>query len=387
MIEKWDKIKTAIKNLKGLTAIGFTNAVTTAIVGIFWFYIAGVMGPENYGEISYFIAISITASVISFLGAENTLMIYSTKNEKILPPLFLITIISGIIASVVLFFIFNNLWVSLYVVGFVIFNLTTYVLLGRKMYNNFSKHVISQRILAVVLALLFYYLIGPQGIILGFALSFFPFSGKVYKEFRKYSFDLTILKSNFGFVMTSYLHSLSRTFSNSTDKIILFPMFGFALLGNYQLGFQILTLLNLLPWIVFQYVLPHDVTGTPNKNLKIATVLISIFLAFLAVLLAPIVLPTFLPEFTHSITIIQIMSLNIIPTSINWMYISKFLGTKKIKIVTIGAGIFLLLQLSGIFILGQIYGINGAAAALVLGATAETLYLITINRHNRKKPT
>lgn len=385
MKEQWDKIKTAIKNLKGLTSIGFTHAVANAIAGIFWFYIAGVMGPENYGEISYFIAISITASVISFLGAENTLMIYSTKNEKILPPLFLITIISGIIASVVLFFIFNNLWVSLYVVGFVIFNLTTYVLLGRKMYNNFSKHIISQRILAVVLALLFYYLIGPQGIILGFALSFFPFSGKVYKEFRKYSIDLTILKSNFGFVMTSYLHSLSRTFSNSTDKIILFPMFGFALLGNYQLGFQILTLLNLLPWIVFQYVLPHDVTGTPNKNLKIATVIISIFLAILAVLLAPLVLPILFPEFTHSITIIQIMSLNIIPTSINYMYISKFLGTKKIKIVTVGAGIFLLVQLSGIFILGQIYGINGAAAALVVGATVETIYLITINRYNRKK--
>jgi len=46
-----------------------------------------------------------------------------------------------------------------------------------------------------------------------------------------------------------------------------------------------------------------------------------------------------------------------------------------------------LVQISGIFVLGQKYEINSAAAALVLEATAETLYQITINRYNRKKPT
>jgi len=384
MEKKWDRIKTTIKSLKGLTTIGITNGITIVIVGVFWFYIAGVMGPENYGEVSYFIAISVTASVISFLGAENTLMIYVTKNQKILPPLYLITIIVGIISSIILFFIFYNLWVSLYVIGFVVFNLTTYVFLGRKMYKSYSKHLISQRILAVVFALVFYYMIGPQGVILGFALSFFPFSGKVYQEFKKYKFDITVLKSNFGFVITNYLQTLSRTFSFSADKLIIFPMFGFALLGNYQLGMQLLTVLFIFPWMIYQYVLPHNVSGNPTRKLKIATVIISIFLAILTALLTPIILPFLLPEFTQSIEIIQILCLTLIPTSINLMFISKFLADGKIKITSVGAGIFLLVQISGIFVLGQIYGINGAAASFVLGATAEMVYLIIIERQTRK---
>ena len=74
----------------------------------------------------------------------------------------------------------------------------------------------------------------------------------------------------------SYILDFSRTFSGQTDKLIVAPMLGFALLGNYQLGLQLLSLLSILPSIVYQYTLPHDATGRSNKKLKKITILVSV---------------------------------------------------------------------------------------------------------------
>jgi len=62
------------------------------------------------------------------------------------------------------------------------------------------------------------------------------------------------------------------------------------------------------------------------------------------------------------------------------MYISKFLGNELSKIVLIGSGVFLLVQIISIFILGELIGVNGVAMALVLGASAEAIFLVTINK-------
>ena len=61
------------------------------------------------------------------------------------------------------------------------------------------------------------------------------------------------------------------------------------------------------------------------------------------------------------------------------MYISKFLGTEKSRIVLIGSGIYLLTQIPAIVILGKTYGINGAAAAMVLATSAEAVFLFLVN--------
>jgi len=130
MTKKLDKIKSVVTRFKDLTTIGFANVVSSAISGIFWFYIAALLGTEHYGEVSYFIAICNIASIISFLGAGNTIIVYTAKGEKIQSPIFFITIISGLITSIVLFFIFYNLGVSLYFLVFVVFGLAVAEILG-----------------------------------------------------------------------------------------------------------------------------------------------------------------------------------------------------------------------------------------------------------------
>lgn len=360
--------------------VGFGNITASLISGIFWFYFASLLGAEQYGEVSYFIAIAGIASTISFLGLGNVVIVYTAKGEKIQPPIFVVGIVSSIISVIAVFLIFSQIGVSLYVFGYVIFSLATAEILGKKQYKNYSIYLITQKILMVAFALFFYYIIGLEGVILGIGLSFFPYITRIYKSFRRDKINFSLVRSRVGFIINSYTLDLSRTFSGYTDKLIVAPLFGFAILGNYQLGIQILSILSILPGIVYQYILPRDSSGESNKKLKKITITVSVILAILGFILAPIILPILFPKFTEAVEVIQIVSISVIPSTINLIYISKFLGNELSKIVLIGSGIFLAVQIISIFLLGTILGVNGIAVALVLGASSEAIFLVSVNR-------
>jgi O-antigen/teichoic acid export membrane protein len=377
MNDSLSRIKSSIIKFKGLTAIGLATLISNAISALFWLYIAQLLGTENYGEISYYIAIAGITTVISFFGAGNTLVVYSAKGEKIQYPVFLIGIIASVVSSTVLFFMFHNIGVSLFVLGNVIFGLVTSDLLGKKLYKKYSIYLILQKITMVSLAIFFYYVIGHFGIILGMALSFFIPIFEVYAILKTSEKKIFLIRSKVGFIVNSYIMDLSRSFNGTIDKLIVAPMLGFGLLGNYQLGVQILSVLSILPGIVYNYTLTHDASGNSNSKLKKLIVLSSILLAIISIIISPIVIPYFFPKFTHAVTIIQIVSISIIPSTINLTYISKFLGNEKIRIVLIGSGIYLAVQISTLIVLGRTIGINGVAISLVLAAFSEMIYLYT----------
>jgi|SaaInlStandDraft_2_1057019.scaffolds.fasta_scaffold09196_3 O-antigen/teichoic acid export membrane protein len=373
-------MKEFLKKFKDLGIVGIGNITASLISGIFWFYFASLLGAEQYGEVSYYISIAVIASTLSFLGLGNAIIVYTAKGEKIQPPIFLVGIISSIITLIAVFLIFSQIGMSLYIVGYVIFSLATSEILGKKQYKNYSSYLVTQKILMVGFSLFFYYYMGLEGVILGIALSFFPYIKRIYSSMKNDKIDFSLVRPRIGFIINSYALDLSRTFSGYTDKLIVAPLFGFAILGNYQLGIQVLAVLTILPGIVYQYILPRDSSGDSNKKLKKLTITISIILAGLGFILAPIVLPILFPKFIESIEVIQIVSISVIPSTINLMYISKFLGNELSKIVLIGSGIFLSVQIVSIFLLGELFGVNGVAAALVLGSSAEAIFLISVNK-------
>ena len=373
-------MKEFLKKFKDLGIVGIGNITASLISGIFWFYFASLLGAEQYGEVSYYISIAVIASTLSFLGLGNAIIVYTAKGEKIQPPIFLVGIISSIITLIAVFLIFSQIGMSLYIVGYVIFSLATSEILGKKQYKNYSSYLVTQKFLMVGFSLFFYYYIGLEGVILGIALSFFPYIKRIYSSMKNDKIDFSLVRPRIGFIINSYALDLSRTFSGYTDKLIVAPLFGFAILGNYQLGIQVLAVLTILPGIVYQYILPRDSSGDSNKKLKKLTITISIILAGLGFILAPIVLPILFPKFIESIEVIQIVSISVIPSTINLMYISKFLGNELSKIVLIGSGIFLSVQIVSIFLLGELFGVNGVAAALVLGSSAEAIFLISVNK-------
>ena len=310
----------------------------------------------------------------------NTVIIYTAKGVKIQPPAFIIGIVASIISLIAVFLIFSQIGISVYILGYVIFSLATAEILGRKQYRNYSKYLITQKILMVVFALTFYYLMGLEGVILGIGLSFIPYVTRIYKSIKNDKIDFSLIRPRIGFIINSYALDLSRTFGGYADKLIVAPLLGFVLLGNYQLGIQLLSVLLILPGSVYQYILPRDASGESDKKLKSIIIIISGILAVLGIILAPIILPVFFPEFTEAVEVIQIMSISIIPSTINLIYISKFLSRELTKIVLIGSGIFLGVQIVSIFVLGELFGVNGVSLALVLGVTAEAVFLVSINR-------
>ena len=378
-------IRNILAKFRGLTILGISTIITSAISALFWLYMAQLLGVEQYGVVSYLIATTGIATVLSSLGSGNTLTVYSAKEVKIQPQIYFFVIIASIIASVTLFFFFNNIALSLLVIGNVVFGLVTFDLLGKKLYKIYAKYIILQKILMVGLGLIFYYTIGYNGIILGMALSFFPAFIMVHRMFRETRFDFSLLRSRFNFMMNSYILDISRAFNGNIDKILVVPILGYVLLGNYQLGIQFVSIFALLPSITNNYILSHDASGNPNKNLKKAIIILSAVLSVLAIILSPIIIPELFPKFTESIEIIQILSLSLIPSAVNNTLISKFLGMEKIRIVLIGSGVYLTSQIISIIILSNIFGINGFAASIVIGITSETIYLIFMNNFYLKQ--
>jgi|TARA_B110000914_G_C15317392_1_gene378576 O-antigen/teichoic acid export membrane protein len=161
-------------------------------------------------------------------------------------------------------------------------------------------------------------------------------------------------------------------------------MLGFALLGNYQIGIQVLSVLLILPGVLYSYTVPHDASGNTNKKLKITGVLFSIVLVIPTIILSPILIPIILPEFTESITVIQLISISLIPITISALYISKFLGQERIKIVLIGSGMFITIQIITILILGEIYSVNGVAMSYLIASTLEAIYLFMVDQRGSK---
>jgi O-antigen/teichoic acid export membrane protein len=384
MKDSWNEIKGFFTRFKDLTTLGFASVASTAISGIFWLFIASLLGTEHYGEVSYLIAISYVALAICSIGGSNTILVYSAKEVKIQSPIYFITTISSIVAAGILFLIIHNVETSLLVITSSMFSIATAEIIGRKFYLKYSKYILLQRILFVGMAIGIYYVIGPYGIILGLAISYLPFLIPVYKGLLKFDMNFSVLRQRSRFLVNSYFLDLSRTFSGQTDKLFVAPLFGFAILGNYQLGVQFLTLLTTLPGIVYSYVLPHDASGNPNKRLKKTIIIISIILAALGSLLGPIIMSLLFPKFTSAADVIQIISFAVIPTTINYMYISKFLGSENNKIVVMSSGIYVLVQVTGIFMLGHLFGIRGVTSAFVLAASAESLFLFIMDRFSRK---
>ena len=381
------RIKELFFRFKDLTTIGLANILSNGISVIFWLYVASLLGAEQYGEISYFIAIAGIASTVSLVGVGSTLVIYTAKEIRIQATLFFIAIVSSMITAIIVYFLYSNIGISFYIIGIVIFTLSTSEILGRKLYSDYSKYMISQRILMVVFSLGFYFLIGPTGILIGMGLAFFPYLFRIYKGFKETKIEFSLVKPRLGFMANSYFLQLSASLSGNLDKIIIGPLFGFIILGNYHLALQLLAILGILPSIVYQYILPREASGLSNSLLKKLTVLASIVLAIIGMVLGPIILPMLFPKFIESIDIVKIVSIAVIPMTIITMYIAKFLAQEKSKIVFAGSAIYLITIVLGIVVLGKYFGVNGIAAALVISNTAEAIYFVIIHKFvNLKQP-
>lgn len=371
--------------ISNLSIIGLVNISGTIISAFFWLYLANLMGEENYGELGFLIGVGSMATAIAIWGSEKAITVFTAKNINIQPPIYIISFITSGLTALALYFLLESIGLSVFLIGAVIYNLTIAEIIGRKQYKKYALIVFYQKISFVVLGILFYYIIGHQGILLGFGISCLPLIYKMYKTIKQNKIDFIILKEKIGFITNNYVTDLVYQFGGQIDKILIGPIFGFALLGNYYFGMQILNILSMLPEIVVKYTLPEDSSGISTKKIKILTIIFSVFLALTGIFLVPILVYEFFPDFRDSLELIPIISIAIIPSTISAMYMSKFLGNEQSKVLLTVETIGVMIFVPGIIILGEIMGIVGLALIFLVTETIKAGLYAIIEIYVRKK--
>ena len=373
---EWKDIKN-IRGLRSVATIGSSNIIGTAITSVFWISIAGLLGTESYGELSYFLAIIGISSIIAMIGGGYTMQVYAAKGVKIESSLYFLGIIASTVAAIILFLMFENFGVSICVIGIVAFNLILFEILGKKLYKKYFKIFVGQKILFVLIAFAFYFVFGTiEGILVGYGVSLLLFSQIIYKSFKNNKVNFSLIRERIKFLSHNYIAELSATARNHVDKLIIAPLLGFSFLGNYFLGLQVLAIMLIIPGIVFKYTLPEDSTGKSTGKIKILTIIVSFFIMLLGIFVAPLVIPIVLPEYATTIDLIPILSLVIIPRTISIMITSSFLGKENSKYVVIGNIITFGVLVVSLFPLAELFEITGVAIAYVIAFSSSTTYMI-----------
>ena len=380
MTNYWNVIKNKLLKEDGIISVGFADIIGGGISAIFWLYVASVMNPENYGEIHYFLAIAGMAQIFSMVGNSHALTVYSAKKENIQSTLFILSTIPTIISCIIIIMIFDRFDAGLLAIGYVVFESVNSVMLGRKFYRKYAKMILIQKSLTMLLGISFFYAFGPSGIIFALVLTFIPHLAIFIKEFQNTKINFALLKPRKNFIINNYLMKLSGGFGGQIDKIILAPLLGFSLLGNYSLAIQIFTILIIFSSVVFKYLLPQDASGVSNRNLKKITIMVAIGISIFGILVLPKLITLFFPKFIEAVDAIAIMSIAVIPDAIIVLYSSKMLGKEKSKFVLITKLVALATIIIGFILLGPILGIVGLAITFVIAAILQAIILAVADK-------
>jgi O-antigen/teichoic acid export membrane protein len=370
--------------VKGLGFIGFGDITGMVISSIFWFYLASVIEPHEYGDIHFFLSIAAIGSSIALFGTQDSLTVLTAKGHKIQSGLNVISLGISSITSLCLIIFFQRIDVGIIVIAYVINTLSIGDLLGKKQFFKYSQYNILQKILTLVLGIGFLYAFGPPGIIYALAISYAGYLIRIIKTFQEVPINFKLIKEKTNFLSHNYIMYLAGSFGGQLDKIIVLPLLGSAVLGNYSLAIQVITVFTMFTTILFKFLLPQESSGIQNKFLIQIVIIISVVISLLGIFLSPLVIPNFFPKYVDVGVAIQIMSLSIIPITISTICTSRLLSKEKSKLVLIGNLIGLIIIILGILTLGSMYGTMGIAMSFTLSSISKATYLgLTVKKYER----
>ena len=102
--------------LRDLSIVGLTDIVNSALSAVFWFYLASLINPNEYGRLSYYLSIGNIASTIALFGAPNMLVVYTAKRIPIRATINFMATVTGITSAIIVYIIYNDIGISLIVI-------------------------------------------------------------------------------------------------------------------------------------------------------------------------------------------------------------------------------------------------------------------------------
>jgi O-antigen/teichoic acid export membrane protein len=201
------------------------------------------------------------------------------------------------------------------------------------------------------------------------------------KYFKK---DFSEIQGKMKFALHSYSFNMSNALLMYFDKIVIPPIFGYAVLGYYQLGFQFLMFLGMIPISFFQYLIPEESSGNKKTKLRLIGFGLSIGLAILLYSFSPLIIDILFPHYQNSLDSIRILSIGIIPMMIAYIINSKFLSEGNTRGVVIGSIIYQILQITLMITLGRLIEITGIALSVVIALSGQAIFLFIYKKISSK---
>ncbi len=368
-----------LKKIKDIATLGGGDVFGSAISAFFWFYLASQIEPGEYGEIHWFIGIASIFSYIALFGTVNTVTVYTAKGVNIQSALYVISLVASLILSLIVIIVFPSFYQidsGLLIIAYVINALAIGNLLGTKSYKSYTKYILIQKSLTVCLGISFLHFFGYESILFALGLTYVFYIKRIINVFKEIKIDFNIVKQKIGFVTNNYIMFVVGGFNGQIDKIIITPLLGFTLLGNYSLALQAINIMMIVSSVSYKYLLPQEATNKNNKNLKVLVIGISIIITLIGMFVGPYLIDTFFVKYIDAKEAIQIMSLSIIPGTIALLLQSEFLGKEQSKIVLIGNSGSLIILTISMIVLGLNFGIIGLGISLILANSSKMIIFL-----------
>lgn len=387
--------------------VGFGNLIAAAIGGVFWLLLATIVPVSDYGQLNYYISLSTILSTVSLLGLNVTIMTFLPKGEeKLRAQSTLLIVLTNAIIILPLIVITENISLGLMLLGTSFFTMTVAEILGRKKYTRFPLTVVGQRVAQFIFSITLYYLLGINGVLLGYGISLLLFSYDYLKKSARVSrksitpivprspsqkTTLTIgrpsidaIKAKSKFIGHAFSNNLAQSLTGYADKLIIAPLFGFSVLGLYQIGFQFLVFLAVIPVSLTQYLIPQESSGIERKGVRKAGLTLAVLFATVLFFGLPLIVNWLFPAYAEAVPSAQIMILGVIPMTLTAIINAKLLGTERSKLVLSGSIVYLTSLFALLYVLGNAYHLIGLATALVSALSLQCGTLFVVSRRVNK---
>lgn len=352
---------------------------------IFYFIFASFLIPEEYGKLSYFIAISGTFSIVALFGLNSSATIFQAKQERsLVNQINTLSFITAGIAAIIL--IPFNIYAAILSLAISFFIMNQHNLLGLKKYKIFMFNSILKGSSIIILPLLFYFAFDLPGILIGLLIGNFIASYDYLKNLSLKIDSFSQLRKKFGILFHNFGVDLSSKLPKNIDKLLIMPILGFTNVGIYQLNLQILLALELLPSSLHSYLLSEESSGKKHQKVILYVIIASTALTFISIIISPYFINQFFPKYSDGIFSLQILLVSLIPLSLIAILSAKLqvLESKKVGFsAPIRIGSLLIL----IATIGNWYGLIGLSAAVLISVILHVIFLAFLfkSTQNRKK--